>query len=216
METGRGAPNLQTSTIVLWTLEPLLSGRVICAAPCIRFPIFENGKEVITMGFFSKLFGRSEKAPAFDGNKIYAPLNGKAVPVTEVPDPTFAEGLLGNGIAIIPTDGKIYSPVDGTVGTMFDTGHACALTSTTGVELLIHVGLETVGLNGAPFTVHCKDGDTVKKGQLLFEADLAAIQAAGLPIITPVLVCNSDDYTTFDTVVGKDVTNDDIVISVAK
>ena len=99
---------------------------------------------------------------------------------------------------------------------MFDTGHACALTSTTGVEILIHVGLETVGLNGEPFTIHCKDGDTVKKGQLLFEADLAAIEAAGLPIITAVLVCNTDDYPTFDTFVGKDVTNDDIVISVAK
>ena len=173
-------------------------------------------KEVIIMGFFSKLFGKSEKAPAFDGNKLYAPLNGKAVPVTEVPDPTFAEGLLGNGIAIIPTDGKVCSPVDGTVETMFDTGHACALTSTTGVEILIHVGLETVGLNGAPFKIHCKNGDTVKKGQLLFEADLAAIQAAGLPIITPVLVCNSDDYPTFETVTGKDVTNDDVVISVAK
>lgn len=168
------------------------------------------------MGFFSKLFGKSEKAPAFNGNQLYAPLNGKAVPVTEVPDPTFAEGLLGNGIAIIPTDGKIYSPVDGKVETMFDTGHACALTSDTGVEILIHVGLETVGLNGAPFTIHCKNGDTVKKGQLLFEADLAAIQAAGLPIITPVLVCNSDDYPTFNTTTGKDVTNDDIIIEVAK
>ena len=173
-------------------------------------------KEVIIMGFFSKLFGKSEKAPAFDGNKLYAPLNGKAVPVTEVPDPTFAEGLLGNGIAIIPTDGKVCSPVDGTVETMFDTGHAVCLKSTTGVEILIHVGLETVGLNGAPFTIKCKNGDTVKKGQLLFEADLAAIQAAGLPIITPVLVCNTDDYPTFETVTGKDVTNDDVVISVAK
>ena len=107
------------------------------------------------MGFFSKLFGKSEKAPAFDGNKLYAPVSGKTVPITEVPDPTFAEGLLGNGVAILPTDGKIYSPVDGTVGTMFDTGHACALTSTTGVEILFHGGLETVGLNGAPFTIHC-------------------------------------------------------------
>ena len=168
------------------------------------------------MGFFSKLFGKTETAPAFDGNKLYAPLNGKAVPITEVPDPTFAEGLLGNGIAIIPSDGKVYSPVDGEIGTMFDTGHAVALTSTTGVEILIHVGLETVGLNGAPFTLHCKNGDTVKKGQLLFEADLDAILAAGLPIITPVLVCNADDYATFDTVVGKDVTNNDVVISVAK
>ena len=184
--------------------------------PAVFTSLLYNGNEVIIMGFFSKLFGKSEKAPAFDGNKLYAPLNGKAVPVTEVPDPTFAEGLLGNGIAIIPSDGKVYSPVDGTVETMFDTGHAVCLKSTTGVEILIHCGLETVGLNGAPFKIHCKNGDTVKKGQLLYEADLAAIQAAGLPIITPVLVCNTDDYTTFETFEGKDVTNDDVVISVAK
>ena len=168
------------------------------------------------MGFFSNLFGKTEKTPAFDGNKLYAPMNGKAVPITEVPDPTFAEGLLGNGIAIIPTDGKVCSPVDGTIETMFDTGHAVCLKSTTGVEILIHVGLETVGLNGAPFKIHCKDGDTVKKGQLLIEADLAAIQAAGLPTITPMLVCNTDDYPTMDIVVGKDVTNSDVVISVAR
>ena len=166
------------------------------------------------MGFFDKLFGKASKG--FDGNHIYAPLNGKAVPITEVPDPTFAECLLGNGIAIIPTDGKVYSPVDGTVETMFDTGHAVCLTSSTGVEILVHLGLETVGLNGAPFTLHCKDGDKVKKGQLLFEADLEAIQAAGLPIITPVLVCNVDDYSTIETFVGQDVTNDDVIISVAR
>jgi PTS system beta-glucosides-specific IIC component len=168
------------------------------------------------MGLFNKLFGKPEQAPAYDGNKLYAPMNGKAVPITEVPDPTFAECLLGNGIAIIPTDGKIYSPVDGTVETMFDTGHAACLKSSTGVEILIHVGLETVGLHGAPFTLYCKNGDAIKKGQLLFEADLDAIQAAGLPIISPVLVCNTDDYTSFEYVTGQDVTNDDVIISVAK
>jgi PTS system beta-glucosides-specific IIC component len=168
------------------------------------------------MGIFSKIFGKSEKAPAFDGNKLYAPLNGKVVPITEVPDPTFAECLLGNGIAIIPTDGKIYSPVDGTVENMFDTGHAVCLKSSTGVEILIHVGLETFSMNGAPFTIHCANGDTIKKGQLLLEADLAAIQAAGLPVITPVVVTNSDNYPTFEAVTGIDVTNDDIIISVAK
>ena len=165
------------------------------------------------MGFFSKLFGKS---PAADGNKLYAPVQGKAVSITEVPDPTFAEGLLGNGVAIIPTDGKVLSPVNGTVETMFDTGHAVCLKSDTGVEILIHIGLETVGMNGAPFRIHCKNGQTVKKGQLLMEADLEMIKAAGLPVITPILVCNSDDYPIFDTFIGKDVTNDDIVISVAK
>ena len=168
------------------------------------------------MGILSKLFKKPEEAPAFNGNQLYAPMNGRTVPLSEVPDPTFAEELMGKGIAIIPTDGRVLSPVDGVVETMLDSGHACALTSSTGVEILIHVGLETVGLHGAPFRIHCKNGDTIRKGQLLLEADLDAIKAAGLPIITPVLVCNTDDYTTFETFEGKDVTNDDIVISVAK
>ena len=168
------------------------------------------------MGLFTKLFGKPDNTPAYDGNKIYSPMNGKVVPITEVPDPTFAECLLGNGVALLPTDGKVYSPVDGTVETMFDTGHAVCLKSCTGVEILIHLGLETVGLKGAPFTLHCKDGDAVRKGQLLFEADLAAIRAAGLPTITPVLVCNSDDYTTFVVACGKDVNNDDVIIAVEK
>ena len=165
------------------------------------------------MGFFDKLFGKSEK---INGNHIYAPLAGQVVAITEVPDPTFAEGLLGNGVAIIPTDGKVCSPVDGTVETMFDTGHAVCLKSSAGAEILIHVGLETVGLNGAPFKIHCKNGDTVKKGQLLVEADLEAIKAAGLPVITPVLVCNSDEYAAFKTNIGKAVTNADVVIELGK
>ena len=165
------------------------------------------------MGLFDKLFGKGEKV---NDNHIYAPLTGKVVPISEVPDPTFAEGMLGNGIAIIPTDGKVYAPCNGKVETMFSTGHAVALSTAGGAELLIHVGLETVGLNGAPFTIQDADGDQVKKGQLLFEANLEMIQEAGLPIITPVVVCNSDDFAKFDTVVGKDVTNADVVIKLGK
>ena len=165
------------------------------------------------MGLFDKLFGKGEKV---NDNHIYAPLTGKVVPISEVPDPTFAEGMLGNGIAIIPTDGKVYAPCNGKVETMFSTGHAVALSTAGGAELLIHVGLETVGLNGAPFTIHVADGDEVKKGQLLFEANLEMIQEAGLPIITPVVVCNSDDFAKFDTVVGKDVTNADVAIELGK
>lgn len=165
------------------------------------------------MGIFSKLFG---KPAELNPNHIYAPLVGNTVAISEIPDPTFAEGLLGNGIAIQPTDGKVYAPFNGTVDTMFDTGHAVSLVSDSGIELLIHVGLETVGLNGGPFTVKCKNGQKVKKGDLLMIADLDAIKAAGLPTITAVLVCNSDDYSTFNTTVGASVTNADVVIEVGK
>lgn len=161
------------------------------------------------MGFFDKLFGKKLDC-------IYAPMNGKAVPITEVPDPTFAEGMLGNGIAIEPADGKVYAPCDATVDMMFTTGHAVSLVADCGAELLIHVGLETVSLEGKPFTVHCANGDKVKKGQLLLEADLEAIKAAGLPTITPVLVCNTDDFPTFKTHTGKDVSNGDAVIELGK
>ena len=154
------------------------------------------------MGFFDKLFGKKLEG-------IYAPIAGKAVAITEVPDPTFAEGMLGNGIAIEPADGKVYAPCDATVDMMFDTGHAVNLITESGAEILIHVGLETVGLKGKPFTVHVQNGDKVKKGQLLIEADLEAIKAAGLPTITPVLICNTDDYPTFKT-------NADLVIELGK
>ena len=165
------------------------------------------------MGLFDKLFGKKEE---INPNHVYAPMAGEAVAISEVPDPTFSSGAMGNGIAIKPTDGKVCSPVNGTVDMMFDTGHAVSLVSDNGIEILIHVGLETVGLEGKPFTVHVKDGDKVKKGQLLIEADLDAIKAAGLPIITPMVICNTDAYTTFNTHVGKNVTNADVVIELAK
>lgn len=166
------------------------------------------------MGFFSKLFGG--KTEEVNSNHIYAPMAGQAVAISEVPDPTFSSGMMGNGIAIQPTDGKVCSLVNGTVDMMFDTGHAVSLVSDAGAEILIHVGLETVGLNGAPFTIKVKSGDKVKKGQVLMIADLDAIKAAGLPTITPVLICNTDDYTTFNVSVGKAVTNDDVVIELGK
>ena len=165
------------------------------------------------MGLFDKLFGKKEE---INPNFIYAPMAGNAVEITKVPDPTFAEGLLGQGIAIEPTDGKVYAPVNGTVDTMFETGHAVSLVSDNGIEILIHVGLETVGLEGKPFQVKCQNGQKVKKGDILMIADLAAIEAAGLPTITPVLICNTDDYTTFNTTTGKAVTNADVVIELDK
>lgn len=161
------------------------------------------------MGFFKKLFGKKT-------DDLYAPMTGKAVPISEVPDPTFAECMLGNGIAIEPAEGKVCAPCDATVDMMFTTGHAVSLVADCGAEILIHVGLETVSLEGKPFSIHAANGDKVKKGQLLIEADLDAIKAAGLPTITPMVVCNTDEYPTFDTFVGKNVTNEDVVIALAK
>ena len=166
------------------------------------------------MGFFSKLFGGAKaEAPA---NEIYAPVAGKAVDVTEVPDPTFSSGMLGKGIAILPSDGKIYAPCDGTVSVMFETGHAVSMVADCGAEVLIHVGLETVGLQGKGFTVHAQNGQKVKKGDLLIEVDLDVLKEAGLNPITPVLICNSDDFSKFETDVGHAVQAGDAVIKLAK
>ena len=165
------------------------------------------------MGFFDKLFGKSDK---INPNHVYAPMEGQAVAITEVPDPTFAEAMLGNGIAIQPVSGKVVSPVDGTVDMMFDTGHAVSLVSDSGIEILIHIGLETVSLEGKPFKVHVASGDKVKKGQLLMEVDLEAVKAAGLNTITPMLVCNSADYSNMTTKTGMAVTNADVVIDLGK
>ena len=165
------------------------------------------------MGFFSKLFGKPEENK---NDYIYAPLSGQSVDITGVPDPVFAERMLGNGVAIQPIDGKVYAPVDGTVSMMFETGHAVSLVSNTGAEILIHVGLETVSLQGKPFVIHAKNGDKVKKGQLLLEADLEMIRAAGLNTITPVIICNSDEFTQFCVTVNKSVTNDDVIIELHK
>lgn len=164
------------------------------------------------MGLFDKLFGKKNEI----SNELCAPLAGKAVPVTEVPDPTFSEGLLGDGIAIIPSDGRICAPCNATVDTMFETGHAVSLAAENGAEVLIHIGLETVGLEGKPFTIHCKNGQKVKKGDLLIEADLEAIKAAGLNTITPMLVCNSSDFQKFEKITGSAVTAGDVVIRLEK
>lgn len=149
------------------------------------------------------------------GNIIYSPCNGKVVPLSEVSDPTFAEKILGDGFAVIPSEGKIYAPADGEVTMVFDTLHAITITSTQGTELLIHIGLDTVTLKGEPFTAHVAAGDKVKKGDLLMDVDLDKIKAAGLEIITPVLICNTDEYAKIDLQKEGDVSLDDAVLKIS-
>lgn len=124
---------------------------------------------------------------------ILAPLTGKAVPLSEVPDPVFSEKVLGDGVAIIPADGKIVSPVDGEISTVAETGHAYGFTSENGQEVLVHVGLETVSLNGECFKIYGKAGDKVKAGDLVAEVDLEYLKEKEINPITPVLICSDTE-----------------------
>ena len=124
---------------------------------------------------------------------VYAPLTGKAVPLEQVPDPVFSEKVLGDGVAIIPEDGRLVSPVDGQIESVAETGHAYGFSTEDGLELLVHVGLETVSLKGECFKVHVKEGDQVKKGDLVAEVDLAYLAEKNINPITPVLICSDID-----------------------
>lgn len=125
---------------------------------------------------------------------LASPLTGKVLPLCEVADEAFSGELLGKGFAVDPTDGNVYAPCDGTVMTLFPTKHAVGIVSDGGAEVLIHLGLDTVQLNGEHFTAHIAQGDKVKKGQLLISVDLEAVKAAGYSMVTPVIITNTADY----------------------
>lgn len=165
------------------------------------------------MGLFQNIFGGGKKEEVIE---IFAPAAGKLVPLSEVSDPTFSEGILGQGAAVIPTGNQFFSPVDGTVNTVFPTGHAAALTSSDGVEVLLHIGLDTVKLNGKHFTIHVEEGQQVKKGDLLLEADLEQIKAAGYDTITPVIVCNTEEFAEIAMAEAQDVEAGDVVLNLKK
>ena len=136
------------------------------------------------------------KKPLVKKLEIASPLTGKVVPMAEIPDEGFSTGVLGECVAVIPEDGNVYAPADCVVSSMMDTKHAIGLTTDDGLELLIHVGIDTVELNGAPFEYKVEEGAHVKKGDLLMTADLKAIEEAGKKTVTPVIVTNSEDYVS--------------------
>ncbi|HJF46214.1 PTS beta-glucoside transporter subunit IIBCA [Thermophilibacter provencensis] len=147
----------------------------------------------------------TDAAPAMRAEVLLAPMTGAAIRMTEVPEPVFASEAMGTGAAVRPSEGKLYAPAAGTVTVLAETGHALGMTTDAGAEVLMHIGIDTVTLEGKPFAAHVKVGDHVDAGQLLMDVDLDAIRAAGLDPVTPVIVTNADAYATVAPHVGMAV-----------
>ncbi|MBR6337933.1 MAG: PTS glucose transporter subunit IIA [Ruminococcus sp.] len=155
-------------------------------------------------------------AESYDDANVYSPLKGRAVLMADVPDETFASDVLGMGAAVDPTEGKVVAPADGEVSTLFDTHHAIGLTLDNGMEMLIHIGINTVELNGEGYTAHVSEGDRVTRGQTLITFDIPLIKDKGYKTITPVIITNPDDYTEIVKAADGDVTYLDKLIATKK
>lgn len=205
--SGAGAPTLLTTSIL--TL-PGYIGKGF-AGFCIACAIAYFGSAIVTylFGFQDSMLPENDhntKVKSAGEERIVrgeaemtAPVNGKVILLSEVRDEAFASEAIGKGIAMIPQDGRICAPCDGVVSALFPTGHAIGITSANGAEVLIHVGMDTVRLNGAGFTSHVSEGQMVKAGDLLIEADLEAIRKAGYDTTTPVIITNTEDFAEVET-----------------
>ena len=142
---------------------------------------------------------------------VLSPIKGEVVSLSSINDSTFSEGILGMGVAIVPAEGKVYSPFDGVIESIAETSHAIAILGDNGTELLIHIGIDTVELKGKPFDMKVKENDCVRSGQLLIEFDIDAIISAGYETVTPIIITNSEDYSLFETVKGKVEIGDTII-----
>ena len=136
-----------------------------------------------------------------------AHMNGRVQPLSEVADEAFASGAMGSGAAIEPAEGKLYAPADGVIEAVFPTKHAVGMVTSEGVELLMHIGIDTVKLGGKHFEAHVQPEQSVKKGDLLVSFDMEAIRAEGYPLTTPIIVCNTDDYSAVETLASGEIQN---------
>ncbi|WP_099467107.1 PTS sugar transporter subunit IIA [Konateibacter massiliensis] len=157
------------------------------------------------MGIFDRFKSKPQQtqqdniAENTEKNCIYAPIEGEIIPLAEIADGVFSEGILGNGCGIKPAEGKMYAPFDGEVIQVADTKHAIGLLGKDGIELLIHVGMDTVSMNGKGFSPLVKTGDKVKCGQLMMDFSISDIKDAGFVTTTAVVVTNSDNYEKIET-----------------
>lgn len=172
---------------------------------------------IFTLVLFKDEDVAEAKAPelAADERRIVSPLDGKLIDLSEVNDEAFSAGILGDGMAVIPEKGELYAPADATIDTVFDSKHAISMVCDNGAELLLHVGLDTVKLEGKHFDPQVKDGDKVKAGQLLMKFDLKALKKEGFDVVTPVIITNSADYQLHKASAGA-VKNGSVIMGLQK
>lgn len=170
----------------------------------VATPVIEEKKEEVVTN--------NKKAEDKKETVICSPFTGKAMELSEVGDGVFSEKMLGNGIAVEPEEGTIMAPFDGTIAAVFDTKHAIGLVSDTGLELLIHIGIDTVQLNGKYYDIKVKNGDQIKKGDVIGAVDLEGIRSEGYRTITPIIVSNTDNYNEFKEKTGSVTAGEEILV----
>lgn len=180
---------ITTSNTLGYLLDMLVAAGVAFA---ISWIIHKDQEELAKVADAGSTESTESSVPTAPG-EVYSPITGNAIAMEDVPDDTFAAKVLGDGMAVVPAEGKVFAPFDGTVDMVYDTKHALGL-SQGDMEMLIHVGINTVELNGQFFTAHVSDGQSIKKGDLLLEFDMEGIKGAGYNLTTPVIITNSDDY----------------------
>lgn len=146
--------------------------------------------------------------------EIVSPMKGQLISIKDVPDATFSEEMVGKGLAILPEENEIYSPVAGKITTVFITGHAVGITTKEGIDLLIHIGMDTVNLKGEGFEVKVKDGDHIKAGDLLIVADFDKLKEKGYSLETPVIICNPDQFKNITYTEPGNINKGDVIMKV--
>jgi glucose-specific phosphotransferase system IIA component len=152
-------------------------------------------------GSLKKLFGGGQE----EKKVILAPVSGKAIPMSQVADPTFSQEILGKGVAIVPDSGVFVAPASGEVAVMFETKHAVSIKADCGAEFIIHIGMDTVNLKGQYFEAFVAQGDRVKAGDKLVEVDLEKVKEAGYDVTTPIVICNTPSFPGMVCHSGMDV-----------
>ncbi|ENU1228231.1 MULTISPECIES: PTS glucose transporter subunit IIA [Providencia] len=169
------------------------------------------------MGLFDKLKSLVSEDKSSSGSiEIIAPLSGEIVNIEDVPDVVFAEKIVGDGIAIKPAGNKIVAPVDGTIGKIFETNHAFSIESDDGIELFVHFGIDTVELKGEGFKRIAEEGQTVKKGDLIIEFDLALLEEKAKSVLTPVVISNMDEIKELNKLTGSVTVGETVVMRIKK